>query len=185
MEFRLEDVDEFQLRADEFCDIYCGLTGRDGMTNYFHILRAGHFSYFLHKFGNLYLLSQQGWENVNSRWKRTFHNNTQKGRGCGGSSKLGPVMHTFARCILWKYGYLDGLFELLGNTDGLDIKYGDIKRIPARTAETDELTGVFAHTILKLGESGMVYGISESATMLDVVNELGAELGLGGAEASA
>jgi hypothetical protein len=79
---------------------------------------------------------------------------------------------------------LDGLFELLGHTDGLDIKYGDIKRIPVRTAETDELTGMFAQTILKLGDSGMVYGTSESATLLDVVNEFGAELGLGGAEAS-
>ena len=73
----------------------------------------------------------------------------------------------------------------MGHTEGFDIKYGDIKRIPVRTAETDELTGVFTHTILKLGESGMMYGTSESATMLDVVNELGAELGLGGAEASA
>ena len=76
LEFHPEDVDAFQLLADEFCDVYCGLKGRDGMTNYFHILCTGHFAYFLKKYGNLYLLSQQSWENVNSCWKRTFHNNT-------------------------------------------------------------------------------------------------------------
>ena len=40
LEFRPEDIDSFQLLADKFCDVYCGLTGRDRMTNYFHILRA-------------------------------------------------------------------------------------------------------------------------------------------------
>ena len=49
-EFDQSMVDQFQLCADEFCDAYCALTGRDGMTNYFHILRSGHFSYFLKKY---------------------------------------------------------------------------------------------------------------------------------------
>ena len=43
--FESEDVDFFQLCADEFCDIYVDLTGRDGQTNYFHGLRVGHFSF--------------------------------------------------------------------------------------------------------------------------------------------
>ena len=38
-EFYQASIDKFQLEADEFCDVYCGLTGRDGMTNRFHILR--------------------------------------------------------------------------------------------------------------------------------------------------
>jgi len=120
------------------------------MMNYFHILRAGHFACFLEKHGNLNLLSQQGWENVNSRWKWTFHNNTQKGGGYGESSKLVPVMYTMARSMLWRYGYLDDLFEKLGHSDTLDVSYGDIKRIPVKTARTDALTEVFANIILKL-----------------------------------
>ena len=60
LEFRPKDVNAFQLLADEFCDVYCGLTGRDGTTNYVHILRTGPFKYFLEKYGNLYLLLQQG-----------------------------------------------------------------------------------------------------------------------------
>ena len=186
LEFRPQDVDAFQLLADEFCDVYCGLTGRDGMTNYFHILRAGHFSYFLEKYGNLYLLSQQGWENVNSRWKRTFHNNTQKGGGWGGSSKLGPVMYTMARSMLWRHGYLDGLFHALGHTATMDVKYGDIKRIPVKNSGTDALTEVFANTILKLGDAAMLYGDTESGTMMDVMLELREEsVGLGGNEGRA
>lgn len=40
------------------------LTGRDGMTNYFHFLHAGHFSFYLLrvKVKNLYKYSQQGSE---------------------------------------------------------------------------------------------------------------------------
>ena len=46
-EFEFIDIAEFQLLADEFCDAYFSLTGRDGMTNYLHLLKAGHFSWFL------------------------------------------------------------------------------------------------------------------------------------------
>ena len=127
-EFNQDRADNFQLLADEFCDVYCQLTGRDGMTNYYHILRSGHFSYFLAKYKSLYLLSQQGWENVNSRFKHSFHNNTQKGGGVGGSSKLAPVMYMMARDMLWSYRFLDGLFKKLGHTNEIDVDYGDIKK---------------------------------------------------------
>jgi len=68
--FKYEDMCELQLAADEFCDVYISLTGRDGMTNYFHNLHTGHYSYFLLKYGNLHRMSQQGWENVNGRFTR-------------------------------------------------------------------------------------------------------------------
>ena len=60
-EFSQDAVDNFQFAADEFCDVYCGLTGRDGMTNYFHILRGGYISYFLQKYKTCtYSLSRDG-----------------------------------------------------------------------------------------------------------------------------
>ena len=58
--FHFEDVCAFQSDADEFCSAYFALTGRDGMTNYFHLLHAGHYSHFLLKYGNSYGYSQQG-----------------------------------------------------------------------------------------------------------------------------
>ena len=101
--FKSADIDEFQQLADEFCEIYVDLTGQSGMTNYIHCLHSGHFLYFLRKYGNLYLVCQQGWENINSRVKCLFYFNTQKGGGVRGSIKLGPVMRTMARGMLWRY----------------------------------------------------------------------------------
>ena len=120
------------------------------MTNFFHILRSGHFSYFLRKYGNLYLLSQQGWENVNGTYKRTFHSNTQKGGGIGGSSKLAPVMYTLARAMLWRYGYLGKHFAVLGHTDAIDVKYGKVKGLHTQTADTDAATKLFYRNHIKV-----------------------------------
>jgi len=39
--FELKDVCAFQDTADDFCDIYCRMTGIECMTNYLHCLRAG------------------------------------------------------------------------------------------------------------------------------------------------
>ena len=171
-EFCQQTIDNFQLAADEFCDEYCALTGRDGMTNYFHILRSGHFSYFLKKYKNLYLLSQQGWENVNSRFKRSFHHNTPKGGGSGGSSKLGPVMYTMARAMLWRYGHLDGLFAHLGHTNDIDVKYGDVKRIPKIVeGVTDVETKSFAETILRFGTFDDSFGFDDNGSSLNDIDE--------------
>ena len=41
-----------------------------------------------------------------------------------------PFMDKLARCILWRYGHLNGLFHHLGYKQGLDIKYGKIKPMP-------------------------------------------------------
>ena len=56
-EFEFQDIASFQLSADEFYDAYFELTGRDGMTNYFHHYHAGHYCYFLEKYGNVYKYS--------------------------------------------------------------------------------------------------------------------------------
>jgi len=117
---------------------------------------------------------------VNSRFKGLFRFNTQKGGGIGGSSKLGPVMYTMARSMMWKYRYLDGLFEMLGHTKDLDISYGNIKRVLRMNCETDHVTKLFADTILKLGDHADMYGITESAIMLEVIDEFGQDDGLTG-----
>ena len=129
--FSFEDVCKFQKLVDEYFDIYNYLTGVEGMTNYLHSLRAGHFSYFLNKYGNLYMWSQQGWEFVNGKMKQTYHHNTQKGGGIGkdgarGSHKLEPVMLTFIRSALWRFGVLDRLFDKLVPLPehGIELEYG-------------------------------------------------------------
>ena len=108
--FRFEQVCKFQDAADNFCAAYRALTGRDGMTHYFHLLQAGHYSFYLLKYHNLYRYSQQGWERFNSRLKRTYHHKTAKGGGKEGGSKLEPVVYSVAREMTWRLGHLAGLF---------------------------------------------------------------------------
>lgn len=45
------DIDVLQLRIDGFCRHYILMFGSYHITNYFHDLQAGHFSYFLRRYG--------------------------------------------------------------------------------------------------------------------------------------
>ena len=49
------------------------------MTNYFHMIGSGHFTYFLRKHKNLSRFSQQGWESINHLIKKYFFNHMQQG----------------------------------------------------------------------------------------------------------
>ena len=119
--FSFEMICNFQNDVDDFCEKYFELTGRDRMANYFHLLHAGHYAFFFKKYGNLYRFLQQGWENLNSSIKKSYHHNMQKGGGRGGSSKLLPVMQMAARAMLWRFGHLDSLFSYLSFDEKLRI----------------------------------------------------------------
>ena len=109
---------------------------------------------------------------MNSRFKRLFHHNTPKGGGKGGSSKLGPVMYIMARAILWRYGHMDGLFEHLGHTNDIDVKYGDVKIIPKIVqGVTDVETKSFAETILRFGTFVDSFGFDDNGTLLNDIDE--------------
>ena len=151
--FEFEDVCAFQMEADQFCEVYTSVTGRDGMTNYVHCLRAGHFSYFLRKYKNLYRLSQQGWENVNSQLKATFLRSTQRGGGKGGSSKILPILYKQARCVLWRYGHLHRLFDHLGYERTLNVEYGKMSRMPRVQDVSLEDIDHFSRMVIDLGDS--------------------------------
>jgi hypothetical protein len=162
--FSFEDVCRFQRDADDFCSVYISLTGRAGMTNYFHLLHSGHYSYFLRKYGNLYRYSQQGWENVNSVSKRTYHRNTARGGGPKGSSKLKPILYRLARGMLWRCGYLDGLFNYLGYDDTMKIEYGKKMQMPKlkQGAELNEKINQYANTILHFANQDDLDNILDS-----------------------
>lgn len=57
---------EFQEQADLFFQNWIRLHGREGVTNYIHMLGSGHICEYLFYWGNLYAHSQQGWEAFNS-----------------------------------------------------------------------------------------------------------------------
>ena len=67
----------------------------------------------------------------------------------------------------------------------MGINYGEIKIIPVMNSGTDTLAKAFANSILNLGDVAMLYGGTESETMLEVILGLGDdEMGLHGREGS-
>ena len=62
------------------------------MTNYIHMLGAGHVTYYLLKKRNLYRYSNQAWERLNKRMKRCYLTKTQRG-GHG----VAPYMTSYIR----------------------------------------------------------------------------------------
>jgi hypothetical protein len=66
-DFSYEDIKLFQAEADYFFSAYIELVGRNGITNYFHLLGSGHISVYLFLYKNLYEHSQQGWEAFNTK----------------------------------------------------------------------------------------------------------------------
>jgi len=85
-----------QYEIDLFFDYWVRLHGEDGITNYIHMLGAGHVSRFLYRWRNLYKYSQQGWENLNKLIKTFYFRRTQRGGstgygGTGKADKLTPL----------------------------------------------------------------------------------------------
>ena len=71
--FSDEAIDELQLILDDFFMFWIDLVGRDGITNYLHMLGAGHFRFFFRRWRNLYQYANQGWEHYNASIKSFFH----------------------------------------------------------------------------------------------------------------
>jgi len=151
--FEQKDVCAFQDTADNFCDIYCRMTGIEGMTNYLHCLRAGHFAYFLQCKGSLYRYSQQAWESINGILKRTFHHNTQRGGGSHGSSKLLPVFLSLTRAYLWRTGVLGKFFDNVNNvnTDQLDMQYDKVPKKHYDRNVPQDVIDAYVKTLMWLG----------------------------------
>jgi len=131
------------------------------MTNYFHLLYAGHMAFFLDRYGNLYRYSQQGWENLNSILKRTSHKNSQRGGGRKKSSKLLPIFQRMIRAMMWRTGHLLGLFQFLGYNDNIELEYGKLKHVPNFSQTTDEQLKEFAKTLFYFGEESDIEELTE------------------------
>jgi hypothetical protein len=60
-DFSDKDIEEFQDVIDIWYSKYVELLGMEGVSNYAHLLGAGHLYHYLKKWGNLYRFQQQGW----------------------------------------------------------------------------------------------------------------------------
>jgi hypothetical protein len=103
-DFTDDEILEFQKLADYFYDEWIDLQGREGITNYIHMIGSGHVADFLYEFRNLYRHSQQGWEHLNSFLKVYFFRRTMRGGGTTGGSKIKPLAKWLARRMVWMAG---------------------------------------------------------------------------------
>jgi hypothetical protein len=108
-EFSDEDIELFQDLIDEWFFMYIELVGLPGITNYIHLLGAGHLYHYLKRWGNLYGYQQQGWEKKNGIIASFVDRRTRRG-GAGGkygpshTSRVIPVMQWFQRNTAWATG---------------------------------------------------------------------------------
>jgi len=76
-----EEIDLFSDTIHEMYSSMCEKVGIELITNYMHLLGAGHIEYFLTKYRNLYHFNQQGWESLNNKITTIFFHHTRKGGG--------------------------------------------------------------------------------------------------------
>jgi len=81
--------------VDKFYVTWIALLLHEGVTNYIHMLGAGHIGEYLLYHCNLYKHSQQGWEAFNSLLKTFIFCRTGRGgagnKGMGKKSKIIPI----------------------------------------------------------------------------------------------
>jgi hypothetical protein len=65
------------LRLDEWTIDRILLVGKDGMTNYTHLMTSGHIVYYLKYWSSFYRYINQGWEKFNSQYRYILPHNTE------------------------------------------------------------------------------------------------------------
>lgn len=103
--------------ADDFFSKWVNLIGYDGITNYIHLLGAGHIRYYLNKWGNLHRFQNQGWEAYNAMITSFWHHRTRKGGGKVNRSKILPIAQWILRLMLWRTGVAAKYFTSLEQSD--------------------------------------------------------------------
>ena len=100
-DFDHDEVATYQHHADIFFQSWLRLWQKEGITNYIHMIGAGHVSDYLFRWKNLYRFSQQGWEAMNSLIKTFFFRRTNHGGGVRGEtgkkSRLIPIARWLQR----------------------------------------------------------------------------------------
>ena len=110
-----EELILFQKYIDFWFNDYVPLTGKDGCTNYIHMLSAGHVHFYLKQYKNLSKFSNQGWESLNAMIKTYFFRSTNRGGGGGKGdrtkTKLDGIGRWLQRRLMWLCYDTDRLFD--------------------------------------------------------------------------
>lgn len=126
-DFTDEEILEYQKLADYFYHEWIQLYGREGITNYIHMIGSGHVADFLYQYRNLYRHSQQGWEHLNSFLKVYFFRRTMRGGGNNGGSKIKPLAKWLARRMVWMSGTTyENMLEYIRLKENTDLETNDV-----------------------------------------------------------
>ena len=115
-DFSDDEIVALQRNIDLFHEAWYELCGKDGLTNYIHLLGSGHVMYYLKKYRNLYRFSNQAWERLNNMLKMFYLQKTQRGESGKYLSKVGPS-HTrpmarwMQRILMWNTGLGEKFFK--------------------------------------------------------------------------
>ena len=139
------DLDKFHILSQVFMATWIDLGPNQPVSNYIHMFGAGHMTYFLRRYGNLYRFSQQGWEALNQKLKHFYFHNTNHG-GCTGNTgdmlrgdHVRPLMRMCQRFIMWRLGFGNAFFQ---NLDLLPIIAETVER-ESDLVEPMEFGGLF------------------------------------------
>jgi hypothetical protein len=110
--YTIQEEESFQNEIDLFFQLWVNLHQHEGVTNYIHMLGAGHVKSYMSEWGNLNKFSQQGWESLNALIKAFFFRRTNRGGGNKGErSKLLPIARLLQRRLMWLCHQTDDLFK--------------------------------------------------------------------------
>jgi hypothetical protein len=89
------------------------------------MLGAGHIRFFLRKWGSLYRLQNQGWEQYNARVASFWHHRTTKRGNKYDKSKILPIVWWLLCLMLWKTEEGEHYFQHVKHNENNDDSSSD------------------------------------------------------------
>ena len=150
-EFTNTEIVNLQVAIDDWYQVWWRLEGRDGITNYVHLLASGHIADFLFRHGNLYVYSQQGWEAFNMLIKQVYFRRTARGGGRGKRTRLVPIARWLQRRLVFMVvESLDDLLEKLDNFENKQPEQATLEPIIANIGDDDEEDDEDIHNAMQM-----------------------------------
>jgi hypothetical protein len=115
-----EEILTFQDHVDAWFRDWVKVYGREGCTNYTHMLSSSHVMRYMQEWKCLHRFSQQGWEALNALIKSYFFRRSNRGGLTSKNSKktkLLAIARWLQRRIMWYSGNGDALFFVLHEQD--------------------------------------------------------------------
>ncbi|KAI2505580.1 hypothetical protein MHU86_8822 [Fragilaria crotonensis] len=112
-DYTANEIKAFQEHIDAwFCD-WVAVYGKEGCTNYTHMLSSSHVMRYMQEWRCLHRYSQQGWEALNALIKSYFFRRTNRGgltKNMAKKTKLLGIARWLQRRMMWYSGHGDALF---------------------------------------------------------------------------